>query len=76
MKYDQDVVDACIAVLRKNEISVIIGYKVDGNLTALKRNTAVYDSELNGIHRLKDGTRFDIPKGKFRFEYRLNGEDE
>lgn len=65
MKYDKIIADLCISVLLEMDTSVVIGYKVDGNMQALRKHTAVYNTELNGIHRLKGGTRFDFPRGKF-----------
>lgn len=71
MNFDKEVVDLCIAVLLKNDVSVVIGYEVTGSMKALRRNTSVYNSELKGLHYLKDGTRFDFPRGEFHVSTKL-----
>ena len=53
--------------LRKKKKSVLIGYELDKNkIRCLSNSAYIYDSNLNNVDYLcKDGTPFDIPKGKF-----------
>ena len=69
------IIDLCISILRKNKVSVLIGYRVDGNMRARHDHTCMYDSDLYGIHFLKSGERWDIPKGKFYMEREVESHD-
>lgn len=55
--------------IRKLGVSVIIGYKVDGNLTAQNNESILYDNELNGRYFFANGKEYRIPTDKsFRYE--------
>ncbi len=62
------VVNTCVAILRKLNCSVMIGYKVDGDIQPKNGWSRIYDNDINGDHRLEDGTKFDIPNGKFSYK--------
>lgn len=64
--FTEKIVIFCINYLRRKKISVIIGYRVEGNLHAMRKHTAIYNSTINGINYLKDGSRFDVPRGRYR----------
>jgi hypothetical protein len=55
-----------IAYLRRIKYSVIIGYKVEGKIYSLNRQSRLYDNELRGEYYLTNGERLDVPTGKFK----------
>lgn len=61
------IVKACIAILRKLNVSVLIGYEIHGDMRAMNSWSRTYDNKLNGTYRLANGERFDIPEGKFTY---------
>lgn len=58
--------DICVFILRKLNVSVIIGYEVTGKLTQLKFSGYIYDNTIDAEYVNPDGTAFDIPEGKFK----------
>lgn len=54
--------------LRKCKASVLIGYDLDGNkIRCLYNDAYIYDNSIGDIDYLcKDGSRFEIPEGKFK----------
>lgn len=63
------IANICVSILRKLKVSTIIGYKVDGTLTQLNDYGRIYDCEfIRSDYRFSDGQKWEIPKGKFKFE--------
>lgn len=65
-KLIEKMVGFSINYLRRKNKSVIIDYRVEGELHIMRRHVSNYDSTINGINYLKDGSRFDVPKGRYR----------
>lgn len=62
------LIDTCVAILRKLNCSVIIGYEIHGDIRAKNDWARIYDNDLDVVNKLPDGTIFDIPNGKFSYK--------
>jgi hypothetical protein len=69
------IANICVQVLRKLNVSVLIGYKIDGDTTSISNDSYMYDCELNGNYYLSNGDKFDVPNGKFSYSLQQKGNE-
>jgi hypothetical protein len=72
------IAKSCVFILRKLKFSAIIGYEVNGGSVKCKNyNGLLYDSDFNQVdYRVIDGSRFEIPPGKFSVSFPAKEESE
>lgn len=64
-----------VKILNKMDCTVIIGCKIDGDITCIRDNQFFYNNELsNGKTFSKNGQSFELPDGKFTLKSTFNEE--
>jgi hypothetical protein len=65
------IASICVFALRRLKYSAMIGYEINGGTVRCQNyNGLLYDNELNNVdYYVKDGTKFDIPPGKFSVSF-------
>ncbi|KQL18835.1 hypothetical protein AN957_09805 [Cytobacillus solani] len=70
------IANICVSILRKLNVSTLIGYKVEGKLTQLNDYGRIYDNELNCNYYLPNRQAWNVPQGKFSMTQKCRKEAE